>query len=709
MEASGPLGGSQRFARYACDHCRQKKLKCSRERPKCSICKPWPGGCHYSREMSSSSQPSINRVPETYTVIEARLRDLEFTVQRLTNSVDRALQTILSAPPKPADPQILTGPSQSASASVNVSNSDLYIGSSHSFSFLRETPAKIDAIPRLSSDETRQSAYSELRYLSDRLATGQMNQNDMGDTPHFYVPSRPAGYRLISKFWELAEVAEPFFSAPTDEVVRHVVFEPHKVRESGWVVYFNFLILSDISPRDDNGKEAERLRCNLQLALNDSCIFLEPREVNVQALTLLSMHGEDYATPNLSWMILGHACRQAEALGLHASNHPSAEVRQKRLCLFWLLFVMDKSCSLAFGRPAFLPTAVYQNIPLPDDDVLLRFHPRDGEENAQNVSRFGAQLFKRSVDLSKLTGLILDALPTGDSLLARRDIRFKLDHWYQGTVQALTETKNAESATANPNHLREMTLGINSINLHYLHILVILLKGDESNSALRLSSARDAISLLHSMVSNWSSIYNGVVWHLLYYPFTPFFVIFENIVHHTCWTPAVEQDLQLLSATMSYYAEMRSQMRLLATVCARLQRVAATFLRLAQVHVRQYASVQVANDMETSTESRRLSQAGCYGGSAYSDREVNGLASTQAKDSGTFPDVDVEEPDVATYLEWLPADLNLTWPVSDVERQDPNSQPGAGDRGTSRNASRKAFDSVFDWFSWDAYYAEVEG
>ncbi|KAE8324017.1 fungal-specific transcription factor domain-containing protein [Aspergillus sergii] len=708
MEASGPLGASQRFARYACDHCRQKKLKCSRERPKCSICKPWPGGCHYSREISSSSQPSIDRVPETHTDIEARLRDLEFTVQRLTNSVDRALQTILSAPLKPADPQSLTGPGQSASASVNVSNSDLYIGPSHSFSFLRETPANIDVIPRLSYDDTRQSAYSELRYLSDRLTTGQVNQNVLEYTPHFCVPSRPTGYHLISKFWELAEIAEPFFPAPTDEVVRQVVFEPHKVREKAWVVYLNFLILSDISTGDDDGKEAEGLRRNLQLALNDSRIFLEPREVNVQALTLLSMHGEDYATPNLSWMLLGHACRQAEALGLHVSNHPSAELRQKRLCLFWLLFVMDKSCSLAFGRPAFLPTAVYQKVPLPDDDILLRFHLRDGEKNAQKVSRFGAQHFRRSVDLSKLTGLILDALPTGHSWLARRGIRSKLDDWYQGTVQALTETMNAESATANANHLREMTLGINSIKFHYLHILVILLKGDESNSALRLSSARDAISLLSSMVSNWSSIYNGVVWHLLYYPFTPFFVIFENIVHHTCWTPAVEQDLQLLSTTVAYYAEMRSQMRLLATVCARLQRVAATFLRLAQTHVRQYASAQIANNMESSTESPRPSQAGDYDGSAYSDRGMNDLASSLAEDSGNFPGVDVEEPDVATYLEWLPADLNPTWPMADVEHQDPNSHPGAGDRGTSRNSSRKAFDSVFDWFSWDAYYAEVE-
>ncbi|KOC15364.1 hypothetical protein AFLA70_25g005591 [Aspergillus flavus AF70] len=96
---------------------------------------------------------------------------------------------------------------------------------------------------------------------------------------------------------------------------------------------------------------------------------------------------------------------------------------------------------------------------------------------------------------------------------------------------------------------------------------------------------------------------------------------------------------------------MRSQMRLLATVCARLQRVAATFLRLAQAHVRQYASAQTSNNMEASTEIPRLSRAGGYDGSPYSDRRMNDLASSQAEDSGTFPGVDVEEPEVATYLE----------------------------------------------------------
>lgn len=299
------------------------------------------------------------------------------------------------------------------------------------------------------------------------------------------------------------------------------------------------MLLSDISASDGDSKETPKLRHNVQLALNDSRIFLEPREVNVQALTLLAMHGEDYATPNLSWMLLGHSCRQAEALGLHASSHHSSELGQKRLCLFWLLFLMDKSCSLAFGRQAFLPMAVYQNVPLPNDDVLLRFHLHDGQRNAPEVSQFGAQFLKRSMELSKLVGLLLDLLMMGDTSLARRDIRSKLDNWYQDTnqvstspffgvfkstnflpfSQVLTDTMHVESASASPCHLKEMALGLNSIKFHYLHILVILVNGDESNSTLRLSSARDAISLLSSMVSNWSSIYNGVVWYENLSPF----------------------------------------------------------------------------------------------------------------------------------------------------------------------------------------------
>jgi hypothetical protein len=59
-----------------------------------------------------------------------------------------------------------------------------------------------------------------------------------------------------------------------------------------------------------------------------------------------------------------------------------------------------------------------------------------------------------------------------------------------------------------------MSLGISNLKFQYLHALILLLKGDKSCYDLRLSLSRNAISILGSIVSNWSSVYNGVVWYV---------------------------------------------------------------------------------------------------------------------------------------------------------------------------------------------------
>jgi hypothetical protein len=156
----------------------------------------------------------------------------------------------------------------------------------------------------------------------------------------------------------------------------------------------------------------------------------------VQALALLAIHGEDFAAPNISWMLLGRACRQAEALGLHMSTREdTAESSQYRLCLFWMLFILDKSCALTFGRPAVLPIALYRHVPLPDDQFILRFHPHNAAErrNRQHdpqVTNFGVLFFISSVELAKLTGYLLEILATGKSSIPKSDIPSKLNAWF---------------------------------------------------------------------------------------------------------------------------------------------------------------------------------------------------------------------------------------------------------------------------------------
>lgn len=206
-----------------------------------------------------------------------------------------------------------------------------------------------------------------------------------------------------------------------------------------WVVFFNYTMLASVSTEPTQVDNMRLFRRNTHLALNNSRIFLEPSEVNVQALMLLAVHGEDFASPNLSWMLAGHACRQAQALGLHLVTSSDYDVQQRRLCLFWTLFSIDKSCSLAFGRPSFLPTTLYRNVPHPDSRHLLKFQPHDTHffngKHKSNSTMFGAHVFSQNIELAKLTGMVLDSLAHSEPSSIKNSLRSELDAWYLQTNQ----------------------------------------------------------------------------------------------------------------------------------------------------------------------------------------------------------------------------------------------------------------------------------
>lgn len=144
------------------------------------------------KPLQTSSEPASANV-------EDRLQQLEQTVQQLTNSVDRVLRTILPESQRQRNGLRLLSFHRSHATEQICSDSELYIGPSHSFSFLKEAPANIEAISQPRSNATRQDAYSELSYISNSLTTAQINQKVGGDEMTFYIPSKAAGYRMISR------------------------------------------------------------------------------------------------------------------------------------------------------------------------------------------------------------------------------------------------------------------------------------------------------------------------------------------------------------------------------------------------------------------------------------------------------------------------------------------------------------------------------
>ncbi|CCF45963.1 hypothetical protein CH063_03743 [Colletotrichum higginsianum] len=740
--AIAPAATLARFAsKYRCadetivlDKLTQRHGSCSRELPKCGACKPWPGKCDYSRDKpKSTTSPAQTGIgpkstsSTTSSPIEQRLQNIEVALQKLTETVEKALGVAIPRQtPESTEHACSRTQTSDRYGEKEEQAPGLFIGPSNSFSFLKEASDSVRAATRSSSPLSHPNAQSELQFLSTSLTTATTNTENVGDMTQFYIPSKAAGYRIIGDFLEHAATGEPLFRTPSDNLLKEIIFNPGQVTHKAWVVYVNYIMLAQVSTEKAGpGNQAEKFRRNVRIALNDSSIFLEPREINVQALTLLAFHGEDYASPNLSWMLVGHACRQAEALGLHASTHPDPESRQRSLFIFWLLFIVDKSCSLAFGRSPFLPVSLYQDVPLPEFVHMLKFQPHTDAHftDSQTVSKpshFGAHFFTKGVELAKIMGLIIDLLSPGPSAVSRQEIRTQLEQWYEATMKILNETVETERQFLEASQRQEMYLGLNSLRFQYLHIVVILLKGDESSGHLRLEAAREALFLLPSVVSNWSSVYNGVIWHLLYYPFISFFVVFENLVHnhHRQSSIAIDRDLKLLSTTVSYFESMRAQMRLLATLCSRLERVAAVFLQLAKNQISQQTPC-FKNDGIGNPSS--VEHPFCSTSTAFTRLgDGNGVTDTHAgkedpinKNQSEAGPVFWDDAEFENFLSWLPADTFATGPFTgrgqneaaplDATTSAADVPSLEGSRGRKR-----PLDATFDWFSWDAFYSDTD-
>ncbi|KAJ5769064.1 hypothetical protein N7520_003623, partial [Penicillium odoratum] len=649
---------------------------------------------------------------ETKISIESRLESLECTVKSLTRSIDGALHVLSAASSRKDINKISVAPNQATSNEADRSDSELYIGPSHSFSFLQEAPAGIKRLPPQGVEDSRQDVISEIHNMSSSLTSARM-ANPIIEPKSFHIPSRSVGYALLSirflhppllldpstnfklaslEFLEYSRLGEPFFCFPLDEILRQIVFEPEKVREKAWIVSFNYILLAAISTQLD--EHEGNLRKNFQLALNDSRIFLEPSLANVQTLVLLAVHGEDFAAPNISWMLLSHACRQAEALGLQVrKSRDHFDEWQHKLCLFWMLFTLDKSCALAFGRPAFLPFSLYRHLPLPDEIFMRKFSPHDTEglgdqRPKSHNSDFGALMFKNTIELAKLTSEVLDVLGVANSDKSKDKTRSKLEDWFSKTNMTLTHALENARGSTETNQFHEMELGINSAKFQYLHLLTLLLKGDVSSN-VRLSCAREAIALLPSLVSNWGSVYNGVVWQLLYYPFAPFLVVFENIVHRPSHSQKHENDLRLLAITVNYFADMRPQMRLLADLCSKLQHTAAVFLQLAQSHVRHCYSTKPTQNAVLLSQQPKSSRADEQATQTWND----------------LIDIALDDQELINYLSCLPVDMNSTSRILETELHVPQShRPNRAENMSPTYSQQPISDCTFGWFLWDDYY-----
>lgn len=195
-------------------------------------------------------------------------------------------------------------------------------------------------------------------------------------------------------------------------------------------MYYSIILsmVSSTDPMDEPTKA--KLRCNLWLALNDVRLLLEPSESNIQALTLLACHVEEFTTPSLSWMLITNACRMLQALGV---NHRRLDprTRERRIMIFWQLNMLDKGLALIFGRPPTFHRAMAREIALPTINQLLPFQPHQTSIGAPTL--FGAHFMHQGLLLCRVMADVWSCLyeETAPSNRSIESVHEDLESWYR--------------------------------------------------------------------------------------------------------------------------------------------------------------------------------------------------------------------------------------------------------------------------------------
>jgi hypothetical protein len=338
-----------------------------------------------------------------------------------------------------------------------------------------------------------------------------------------------------------------FFQRPPPDVLANIILDPGSIKERGWIIIFNCIVSTAVSlQKDSSDVLKEGLRWNTKHAMDDATIFLQPSIVKIQAFLLLATHSYDYSTPSLSWQLIGHACQMLQGLGLHNPSsmlqRTPADVEYFR-ALFWSVSQLDNSLSLAFGRPPFLSKATSRNVPFPK---LPNYNPHLGPLSPSNDPAsstlqipFGTSYFRANFELCVIITKVYHTLNSDteedrNSVKAQQVSRLvsELDEWREITQKVcfscLLEhhilnwsplkqklSLCIEQSEATEDAMKSTSFALKYLDFRYYHLLTFLTRNYISANSSCLSSARNSLSLLGTLVSNAEHVYNGVVWLVL--------------------------------------------------------------------------------------------------------------------------------------------------------------------------------------------------
>ncbi|KAJ9605085.1 hypothetical protein H2200_010475 [Cladophialophora chaetospira] len=384
----------------------------------------------------------------------------------------------------------------------------------------------------------------------------------------------------VDSFITALDKGGPVLSSAPAEVLDHLrACRPHQMRERAWLVMYYSIILSMVSSSDPTNQSTKRkLRYNLWLALNDPRLFLEPSEANIQALTMLACHVEEFTTPTLCWMLATTACRMLQALGVnHRRLDP--QTRERRVMMFWHLNLLDKALALIFGRPPTFHRAMSREIPLPTLAQLLSSQAQHNPTKAPRLfetHHFYQKLFLTRIMADIWNCLYEDAAPDHSRIEV---VNQELESWYRQALQLLEAAALAEKPFLDARNAASIDLELHSLSFMYEYLRILLARSSSHMRTQCIESSKRMLHLLEHMVSESGELYNGIDWQLLCGSFTPFLELFGEIVSNG---KGGSQETQDALAAMEQLPVFLGKMSSRNSLAAKLERIAVVFVQHAK-------------------------------------------------------------------------------------------------------------------------------
>ncbi|KAJ5741004.1 fungal-specific transcription factor domain-containing protein [Penicillium malachiteum] len=263
---------------------------------------------------------------------------------------------------------------------IGASSSNLeFFGKSSAGSFMRQITAGIDSSLVTQSSNGDDGAYSS----SNLTQPSQRLFKPHGSEFEYVLPSRKTADSLAENYWNSTHLVYPFLDRASLEKDYRALWtgSPMNLDERIVIGTINmvFALGAQVSKAVAPEQRQEIGRMYYDRAQNaiDDYIW---DTASVDLVSYLLLTGVFLQTTNVSrrcWMVIGHAIRMAQSLGLHLLR-PSIRTQSRRKAevtrrVWHGCILMDRVLSMTFGRPAMISNHFFSAVPLPlaiDDEFL---------------------------------------------------------------------------------------------------------------------------------------------------------------------------------------------------------------------------------------------------------------------------------------------------------------------------------------------------